>query len=321
MQHGGRTSLGGRTSALGEARNLLLLWSALEGGATLDVDTVSRRLGVDGVTAEKLIGLLATAKGANDDYLPLYSEDETMKTGIGLASSSSGYMSAMRLTGPELNALFLALDTIGVSADDPLRKKLERASKTDGSLPPSETELSKTLSTAYASPSGNVLWTISQALVQPCDLLFSYQGSFDEVPLQRRVMPRRIHHDDRLWYLEAYDLDRMGERTFRIDRMSRVTTEPKQMKQPPAENVRSNRRQVTLHFVDRTYLTSLDWPGLQVLQEDDKGITAVLPYYEDTSTWLVRRIASCAGNVTTTDNVLSQRITDYALTLLKHAQD
>lgn len=51
---------------------------------------------------------------------------------------------------------------------------------------------------------------------------------------RRRVEPYRLVASDRHWYLFAYDLDRDGWRTFRLDRMSEVTARTWRFRPRPA---------------------------------------------------------------------------------------
>lgn len=63
-----------------------------------------------------------------------------------------------------------------------------------------------------------VLMTLARACRDEVEAGFGYPSK-DEVR-RRRVEPYRLVASDRRWYLLAYDLDRDGWRSFRVDRMT-----------------------------------------------------------------------------------------------------
>ncbi|MBM7172336.1 YafY family transcriptional regulator [Streptomyces sp. G44] len=65
------------------------------------------------------------------------------------------------------------------------------------------------------------LMTLARACRDEVEAGFGYPSG-DEVR-QRRVEPHRLVASDRRWYLLAYDLDRDGWRSFRVDRMTGVS--------------------------------------------------------------------------------------------------
>lgn len=66
-----------------------------------------------------------------------------------------------------------------------------------------------------------VLMTLARACRDEVETGFGYPSG-DEVRL-RRAEPYRLVASDRRWYLLAYDLDRDGWRSFRVDRMTDVS--------------------------------------------------------------------------------------------------
>ncbi|RSM64315.1 transcriptional regulator [Actinoplanes sp. ATCC 53533] len=66
-----------------------------------------------------------------------------------------------------------------------------------------------------------VLMTLARACRDEVEAGFGYPSG-SEVR-RRRVEPYRLVASDRRWYLFAYDLDRDGWRSFRVDRMSEVS--------------------------------------------------------------------------------------------------
>ncbi|QWF80238.1 helix-turn-helix transcriptional regulator [Amycolatopsis sp. CA-230715] len=64
-----------------------------------------------------------------------------------------------------------------------------------------------------------VLMTLARACRDEVEIGFGYRSAAEP----RRVEPYRLVSSDRRWYLLAYDLDRDGWRSFRVDRMTGVT--------------------------------------------------------------------------------------------------
>lgn len=69
-------------------------------------------------------------------------------------------------------------------------------------------------------------------------LRFEYRGH-DGTPSRRTVEPHRLVCSERCWYLVAWDLDRCGWRTFRVDRLTpRPPHGPRFVpREPPAEDL------------------------------------------------------------------------------------
>ncbi|MFC5831311.1 helix-turn-helix transcriptional regulator [Nonomuraea insulae] len=77
-----------------------------------------------------------------------------------------------------------------------------------------------------------VLMTLARACRDEVEAAFGYPSA-DQVR-QRRVEPYRLVASDRRWYLLAYDLDRDGWRSFRVDRMSDVSARTWRYRPRPA---------------------------------------------------------------------------------------
>jgi predicted DNA-binding transcriptional regulator YafY len=77
-----------------------------------------------------------------------------------------------------------------------------------------------------------VLMTLARACRDQTEASFDYP-SRDQAH-QRRVEPYRLVASDKRWYLFAYDLDRDGWRTFRVDRMTEVAARTWRFRPRPA---------------------------------------------------------------------------------------
>ena len=67
---------------------------------------------------------------------------------------------------------------------------------------------------------------------------------------------------------------------------------------------------VTVRVRDRRYLDLFHWEGLEVLDEQEEGVVARVPYYG--GSWLVRHLAACAGTVQVSDVGLAAQVRAYA---------
>ena len=301
---GGRTNAG-RRGALEEARELVALVSSLsEAGDALSVEAVSARLGVSGERAEKLVGLVATACSADGTGLPLVNEGDgrlTLLLDTGLRGRR------LRLDRAETAALLAALDRVGVPARDPLRERLE------GSLAgsaPSE-ELVRRMLGEPGRPAPEALPACAGALLAQRGLRFCYKKPGGGAREGRRVLPERLRCEGDLWYLDAYDIDRRGARTFRLDRMDELEELPVRTDRPAKALGDEPRRTVRLRFSDPRYLDLLPWHDLSVvLREEGGAVVAETPYFG--GMWLPRMVAACAGTVICDDPEVERLAGEYA---------
>lgn len=293
----------GRKGSIDEARELVALASSLsEAGDALTADAVAHRLGTSRQRAEKLIDLVATATTSGGVGLPLVEDgrgEVTLITGAGVRGAR------LRLSRAETTALLAALDRIGVPADDPLREAL------GPSLPDGALDVGTVARALGGSRRGGgpALRTCSRALLRGYELRFSYARVGESAHRDRRVAPEGLRFEDDVWYLDAHDLDRREERTFRLDRMERVEAVRPAAAAP--RRVAREARTVTLTFRDPALLEALPWHDLHVTDaEKDGAVAAQTPYYG--GMWLPRMVAACGGAVTCDDPEVSALARDYA---------
>lgn len=313
-----RTSAG-RPGSVEEARELVTLVSSLsEAGDALSVDAVSSRLGVTRARARKLLALVMGSTAGDEARLPLV-EDGGELTLVGEDGTRGR---ALRLTRAEATALLAALDRIGMGRDDPTRKVVEDALLAS---PVDEADVRRLLGTE-GSAEGGTLSACAAAVHERRAVTFSYRGAGDEEAARRTVLPIGLRSEEGAWYLDGWDLDRRGERTFRLDRMSdaRPADAPQRDEgdgtsapspAAPASSPRVTPREVGLTFSDERLLTALPWHALTVTGRSDDGtVRARTPYYG--GDWLVRMLAACGGAASTDDDELADRVRDYARDLL-----
>lgn len=296
--------------ALGEARELVALVASLsEAGDALTAQAVASKLGVSLERAEKLIELVLTASVGDGLGLPLIEE----KDGVSLLTSRGVRGRRLRLTRAETVALLAALDRMGTSGADELRDALEASLETS---PVDDALVRRTLGAGAGSVREQVA-ACSQAILSGSALGFSYRRVDTRRAERRRALPLRLRCEHEAWYLDAADLDRGGERTFRLDRMSDVALEgaPRDEGDTAArEGERGARgaRVVRIRLLDPRLLDLLPWHDLRIVERSDDGsIVAETPYYG--GSWLVRMLAACGDAARTDDDELADLVRAHAL--------
>ena len=295
----------GRRGAGDVTRSLLELASSLsEPGDYVSVDAIERRLGCGHEQAQKLFSLLENV-ASDPEGLCAYEDID----GIAIGAGGHGAR-ALRLDASETFALLCALRRLGVAEDNPLRQKLQGALAEGGV---DEALLDRVLSHAPDAVAAGNLAACSSAIASLDDLEFLYLKGAESTPERRRVRPQRLTEQEGLWYLECCDLERGGQRTFRIDRMSQVEAARRDTRKEPlrADNGHGPRT-VEVEFSDLGLLDLFVWPGLELAQRDDDlgRARGTIPYYG--GDWLVRQLAGCGAGAHTTDPELCAAIVAYA---------
>lgn len=300
-----RTRRAGRPGSLDEARELVALAASLsEAGDSLSVAAVAERLGVSHERAEKLVGLILSSTLVGGAGLPL-AEDGDCLTLVGAVGAHGR---RLRLTRDESLALAAALERLGVPGDDPLRRALEGSLSTS----PVDERLVRLLMAGESGTDGlaATLTACGRALAGRRVLSFDYRKPADPKPARRRTAPLGLRGDDGAWLLDAYDLDRDGERTFRIDRMTNTSVGASLPHEGPGRAERGART-VRLTFADAGYLDLLAWHDLRVTTAPGTvPVEAETPYYG--GSWLPRMVAACGGTVRCDDAEVMGRARAYA---------
>lgn len=295
----------GRRGAGDVTRSLLELASSLsEPGDYVSVEAIEHRLGCGHEQAQKLFLLLENV-ASDPEGLCAYEDID----GIAIGAGGHGAR-ALRLDASETFALLCALRRLGVAEDNPLRQKLQGALAAGGV---DEALLDRVLSHAPDAAAAGNLAACSSAIASLDDLEFLYLKGAESTPERRRVRPQKLTEQEGLWYLECTDLERGGQRTFRIDRMSQVEAARRDTRKEPlrADNGHGPRT-VEVEFSDLGLLDLFVWPGLELTQRDNNlgRARGTIPYYG--GDWLVRQLAGCGAGAHTTDPKLCAAIVAYA---------
>lgn len=300
-----RSTGAGRPGSLDEARELVALVSSLsEAGDALNAAAVAERLGVSEERGEKLVGLVLCSTLVGGTGLPLVSDEG----GLTLVGADGVRGRRLRLTHAETLALVAALERLGVPGDDPLRATLEESLSSE----PVNEDLVRRLMAGRSGtgPLAAVLSCCARAIASRRELLFSYRKSGEKDAERRRVVASALRTEDDAWFLDAFDLARDGERTFRLDRMedASVGGHPEA---PQPETRGPSARLVDVSFDDASYLDLLPWHDLQVVSSPaGKPVRARIPYYG--GMWLPRMIAACAGSAHCDDPEVAALVKSYA---------
>ena len=295
----------GRPGAAEKTRVLLAIMGALdEKGATVSADAIANRLGIPIDEAVRDMRILIEASSGMDLYLPIYISDDDRT--VTLATDGGVRGKPCRLSIEETDALLAAFDRVGMPKDHPIRATIARAY---GTTLPSPDEPERIVSAGADKPNASTMALCANALLEGRSLTFSYQGVADLEPHERHVAPYGIRPSGSDWYLDGYDLDRAGDRTFRIDRMGA----PRLADEGPRREARDHEqtKRVGIRFADPSLLDLLDWPQLEDLHENEDGsVSGTIAYLG--GMWLVRRVCCGAGTIEVDDPVVMGQAREHA---------
>lgn len=209
----------GGTEERGTTERVLTLLGLLQQRQVWTGPELADRLGVTARTVRRDIGRLRAlgypvqaGQGVGGGYrlgpgqeLPplLLDDEEAIATAVALLVGSGG------AAGPETAAL-RALAKLGQVLPLRLRHQVRTLA---GSV--------ETFGGGRTPVDPDVLMTLARACRDEVEAGFGYPTGDGA---RRRVEPYRLVASDRHWYLFAYDLDRADWRTFRVDRMTEVST-------------------------------------------------------------------------------------------------
>lgn len=273
-------------------------------GARLSARSIAARLGCSWQHARKLLFLLLQLRDAQDLPLPLSSQDGSLDE-LELAWHEGGEESPIALSPSELAAVLSALARAGLGPESGFAQRVNAALGPEGKVsPPRPTG---------PDVAGNVA-RVAAALMSGQGLSFMYSPGGGEGPQLRHVSPQGLREEGSLWYLDSFDQNRGAERTFRLDRMSRLALFEKG-DIAAGSMADTNGRGVRLRFDSPRWLDVFHWPGLLIEDERDGQLICSIPYYG--GTWLARQVCACAGQVRTEDGELSEGVRQCAREMLE----
>ncbi|MDO4536571.1 MAG: WYL domain-containing protein [Coriobacteriales bacterium] len=305
------TQRAGRRDGTRKVRELAALMGSLSyTGASISVESVATRMGITEQEAHDMMELMCQAHGEESSGLLISCNDEETEYTLQYPATKGR---PLRLTKQETIAVLHALDLAGLPADDPLRERLSK------NLTSADVTVEKVRQLLGNPEKDQVVSLCAQAQAQDRSLVFLYKGLKDAHPRERRVLIKQLRSTDYGWQAVAHDLDCNQERIFRTSRMSDVSLGP-QVERPVAPQSNAPQELVCIIFTSKTYYESFEWPGLQVLSQEDGIIRGLIPYYGSGSNWLERRISASGGTVFVDDRDIVVRTHEYCELLLSHLQ-
>lgn len=204
------------------ARALQLL-ELLQSAEIRSVPELAERLSVDERTVRRSVQRLV------DMEVPI----ESVRGRYGGYRLAAGRrVSPVMLSDEEAVAVFLGLSEAQSSSDSPDIAAQIALAKIRRSLPAASVDrLEAVMRAAALSPSrhdvpdAGVLLTVSDAVRARRALELRYRDA-EDTPSRRTVHPFDLLVHDGRWYLDAFDVERAEERTFRIDRIRSARTLP-----------------------------------------------------------------------------------------------
>lgn len=314
----------GRKNISSAVYKLVLLAAAFRDSFdAVELSAVQSRFDIPSEEAAILMELLQLTGENGYLPLPLTGDQDTLT----LVGESPFRTRRLVLTDEETLALKEAFTALALPQESIFWKLLKSPYTADSSSDDtSASRVSKSHTTEV-----DAFLTCSNAIAESQVISFEYrsemtfvetQSNKDTAISQRNVLPYQLSYGENGWLIEGIDLDLEKQRVFRVNRMSRIETQPASFDQLKlAEHVRNSAAEkrsqlVELVFLDKGALTHYSWPGLKTVggQRNATEIKATIPYYG--GTWLLQRLLALKGKVTTKDQAATQAMRTYAASLL-----
>ena len=314
----------GRKNISSAVYKLVLLAAAFRDSFdAVELSAVQSRFDIPSEEAAILMELLQLTDENSYLPLPLTGDQDTLT----LVGESPFKTRRLLLTDEETLALKEAFTALALPQESVFWKLLKSPYTADSS---SDVASASRVSKSHAKEIDAFL-TCSNAIAESQIISFEYrsemafvetQSNKDAAISQRNVLPYQLSYGENGWLIEGIDLNLEQQRVFRVNRMSRIETQPASLDQLKlAERVKDSTAQersqlVELVFLDKGALTHYSWPGLKTIggQRNATEIKATIPYYG--GTWLLQRLLALKGKVTTKDQTVTQAMRTYAAPLL-----
>ena len=301
----------GRKDGSERIRELISIFASLsKKGARVSIDTLSERLGISKEEAQRMMTIVIQASGEESSGLLISANDDMTEFTLEYPAIRGR---SIRLNENETIALVHALDQVGIADSDPLRKRLRNAF----SSPYIRDEaVRQILGSPQPESIRDSLSLCAMALAESRMLCFFYKGVSDTEPTERCALVRLLRIDGNSWYIDAYDLDNLADRTFRVDRMTCASLGPHGRLPISDSKASKSARVVSICFSDPHLLTVFEWPGLRITKQTPECIEGRITYFGERSDWLIRRIIACGGRMTIGDERIMQLAREYARSLV-----
>ena len=261
----------------------------------IKLDDISKRFNLKENDAKRVLSIISLL--ATSDYAPIIPFADNYNTPYLQLSSYVEYEGhPTRLNYNESLALLYALKQAGFN-EDKVISKLDTLLILDKD---SREDIVKQLASMQNDRLSETLTKCSVSCVSKTRISFDYQSNSDMSPRLRTVDPLYVYFKDEYWYLSAWDISSDLQKTYKVDKIENLKLVGKQDKHNNIQYVDDfsfkNDELVELTFTDTTYLKSLDWYGLDIVNSTDTQVKGVIPW--SGSMWLPKQIAATANTVT-----------------------
>lgn len=312
-----------KVNAAEAARLQLAILSILGRTHEVPLSHIARTLGISVEQARKQTMALACCGADHDHLVEIYNDDD--ENTVVVYGAWPELKEPVRLTASEARALDTALDTAGLAPDDPLRKKLLKASTTPNL---NHRELSTLFQTVAKNVSAEVISALALAIEQHHLVRFIHRHAASHEVGEQLVEPHSLAFEKSTWYLQGYSRKAQSLRTYRVDGITQVTDEGPYQDTELAAAAHAPIGDLeglplaTLE-VDRRLIEGdlLGWPGLSVVEPAEGGRLRVTVPYRD-YLWLARRCAAWGDGVEVIDPPrLSEAVRGIARRALAEARE
>ena len=162
-------------------------------------------------------------------YAPIESqENDSGETAVSYAHDEADRfeLPGMWLTSEELSALLVLNELMGRTEPgvlagtlEPFRARIEKLLTIHNEGPAPPIDRIRVIASAARPLDQTVFRVTAGALLAREQMKFSYRARSTNAPTERRVSPQRLTHYRDNWYLDAWDHEREGLRSFALDRM------------------------------------------------------------------------------------------------------
>jgi len=285
-----------RTPYALRARRLLALLHLFEPDTQLSVAAIAEALGVSEAEISDDLDLLSCCGIDEHDagtLVPIYVEDGLVQ----IWSTLPALDRAVRLSAAESRALAAALETAGLSTDDPLHSKLLGASAWAEADTDELERLVRAASTT--SPGADALKTLSLALEEHTLVRIAYHGVGRDEATERTVEPMGLLNERGTWYLEAFCHRAGSLRTFRVDRIREAIAladhfEPRSLSPTGTAFVSAGLPVARIKLAPGEQVSDREWPGMRLAEEPADGSLVVEVPYAGTG-WIARQVVARLG--------------------------
>lgn len=286
-----------KPSSAERARRLLALLPLLGASDAHSLRDLATSTGSDAPTVAEdlaLLSLCGSDQGDPTALVPVLVEGGSVFTFGEIPALDA----PVRLTVAEAGALVAALEACGVDPEDAVTARL--ASVSSAALDVSR--IARTVRAASAP--GGVAHShaaLTAAAAGRRVVRMTYAAAGEAETRERSVRPWDLFMWRGSWYLRAWDEERSGVRTFRLDRIDRIEVTERVFERPSdipppaggAPDASKLPRAEILFSAAGPDLTDRDWPGATFAPLPDGRVRASVPYAG--TAWIARRVAARLG--------------------------